>query len=188
MRQSREAKADTREAIVAAASRMLRERGIDRTSVADVMQAASKTHGGFYRHFDTKDALLSTALSAAFGQMTRYLEAGLSETGSMPVLPAFADHYLSDAMVANVGDGCPVAALSGEVARSSGEIRQGFGVGVRGFIDTLAAALDGAPEDRQRRAAQAFAMAAGAVMIARASDAETAAEVLAAARAGVAAI
>ena len=186
MRQSREVKAETRAAIVEQASHLFRERGIDRTSVADVMQAAQKTHGGFYRHFATKEALLATALARAFAGMMDNLETGLAQTGSGDVLSAFAAYYLSPQMVGDVGAGCPVAALSGEVARGSPEIRHGFGSGVDRFIATLAAALDGSPEVRQRRAAQAFAMAAGAVMIARASDTGTAATVLDAARAGIA--
>lgn len=65
MRQSRKAKAETNQTVVKAASRMLRERGIDGTGVGDVMQAANKTHGGFYRHFGSKEALLMAAMEDA---------------------------------------------------------------------------------------------------------------------------
>ena len=59
MRLSREAKAQHHEAITSAASKMLRERGIERTSVIDLMQAVGLTHGGFYRHFKSKDELVA---------------------------------------------------------------------------------------------------------------------------------
>ncbi len=68
MRMSREAMADHHEQIVSAASRMLRERGIEGTSVADLMQAVGLTHGGFYRHFESKDALVAEAAEAAFAE------------------------------------------------------------------------------------------------------------------------
>lgn len=188
MRQSREVKAETRQAIIDHASRMFRERGIERTSVADVMQAADKTHGGFYRHFATKDELLTTALAAAFEERTATMEAGLSKTETAAVLDAFAQYYLASATVSDVGGGCPVAALAGDISRTRTEVRRSFGDGVRHFIDALARNLDGPTEESQTRAAQVFAMAAGALAIARASDAETAKIVLAAVRKGIRAL
>lgn len=188
MRQSREAKAETHQAIVEQASRLFRERGIDGTSVADVMQAASKTHGGFYRHFDTKEALLASALEAAFAQMLDVLKPGLADKRADAALSAFAAFYLAPEQIGDVGSGCPVAALSGDVARAPDAIRQSFGAATGQVVDTIAAALDGTPDERRQRATQAFAMAAGAVMIARASDPATAALILDSARAGLAKI
>jgi len=180
MRQSREAKAETHDAIVAEASRLFRERGIDGTSVADVMGAARKTHGGFYRHFDSKEALLVAALDAAFDSMLTIMDEGFDATESGDRLGSFLAAYLSPALVEDVGGGCPVAALAGDVRRSAPGVRQLFGQGTQRIISRLAAALDGSKAERKRRATQAFAMAVGAVMIARASDPETATEVLAA--------
>ena len=78
MRQSREAKAETYQSVVGEASRLFRANGIDGTSVADVMKAAKKTHGGFYRHFDSKESLLLAALRTAFEDMLAMAHGGLS--------------------------------------------------------------------------------------------------------------
>ena len=188
MRQSRDAKAETHRTIVDQASRLFRERGIDGTSVADVMQAANKTHGGFYRHFETKDMLLDSALEAAFAQMTGVMKAGFADKDPSEALAAFAAYYLSVGSVADVGSGCPAAALSGDVARSSEAIRARFGAEVQNLLATIANAIDGPPDERKQRAAQAFATAVGAVMIARASDTDTAEVFLDAARTSISAM
>lgn len=182
MRQSREAKAETHQAIVAAAARRFRERGIEGTSVGDVMQAANRTHGGFYRHFTSKDDLLLAALGRAFEEMLGVVEQGLSEVPSQHALGAFVLSYTAPERVQDVAGGCPVAALSNDVLRSTEAVQAEFGRGVHAMIASLAAHLDGPEAEREARAARAFAMAAGAVMIARASDPETAAIVLSAVR------
>ncbi len=66
MRLSRETKALHHDEITLAASKMLRERGIERTSLIDLMRAAGLTHGGFYRHFKSKDELVALSASKAF--------------------------------------------------------------------------------------------------------------------------
>ena len=182
MRQSREAKAETHQSIVAEASRLFRERGIEGTSVGDVMQAANKTHGGFYRHFDSKESLLVAALESAFADMLADMGEGFADTPPAETLARFVAYYLSPRMIADVASGCPIAALSGDVLRSSDAVRAIFGRGARQIIAAIAGALDGPESERMNEAARAFTMAAGAVMIARASDAETAAMILQAAR------
>ena len=182
MRQSREVKAETHQAIIAKASQLFRERGVEGTSVGDVMKAADKTHGGFYRHFDSKETLLIAALENAFSDMLGNMDEGFSQTPRAESLDAFFGHYLSPHMVANVGTGCPIAALSGDILRSADPVRAVFGRGARRIISAIAGVLDGPEDERMNRAARSFAMAAGAVMIARASDPETAAMVLGAVR------
>lgn len=182
MRQSREVKAETHLAIIAEASRLFRERGIDGTSVADVMQAAEKTHGGFYRHFDSKEQLLVASLDKAFNGIIADIESGFSRVPREKSISQFLAAYLSSRAVAEVGAGCPVAALSGDAMRSTEAVKRVFGTGARRIIDTIAEAMDGPEDEKRRRAARAFAMAAGALMIARASDPATAAFVLDAAR------
>ena len=184
MRQSREVKAETHQTVIKAASHLFRERGIESTSVGDVMKAADKTHGGFYRHFDSKESLLIAALEDAFADMLDMMQDGFVQTPRAEALPQFMSHYLSPRMVGDVGGGCPVAALSGDALRSTGSVRQVFGTGVRKMIESLAATLDGSPEDRLQKATQTFCMAAGALMIARGSDPETAGTVLKAVRPG----
>lgn len=182
MRQSREAKAETHQAIVAAAARQFRERGIEGTSVGDVMQAANRTHGGFYRHFESKEDLLVAALGRAFEEMLENVARGLSEVPAKQALGGFVRSYTAPGRVKDVAGGCPVAALSNDVLRSTEAVQAEFGRGVRAMIGALASHLDGPDAEREARAARTFAMAAGAVMIARASDLATADLILRAVR------
>lgn len=182
VRGSREAKAETYEAIVTNAARLFRERGIDGTSVADVMDAAQKTHGGFYRHFASKDDLLATALVSAFNEMMTWIDTGFVGTAQQDRLGGFVQNYLSTDHIAHAGNGCPIAALATEVARGSPTVRETFGAGVQRMVEKLAAAFDGPLAERRRRATQSLVMAAGALIIARAADAETGEIVIAAAR------
>src|SRR5262249_34851834 len=76
MRMSQDEKDKSHGRIVASASRLLRERGLAGASVDDVMKAAGMTHGGFYKHFDNKEALVEAAMDAAFAEFTDALERG----------------------------------------------------------------------------------------------------------------
>ncbi len=182
MRQSREAKAETHQAIIAAAARAFRERGIEGTSVGDVMSAANRTHGGFYRHFQSKEDLLVAALGSAFAGMLDDIERALGDTPPGQVLREFVRGYASPGHVADVAGGCPAAALSNDVLRSSEAVRAEFGRGVQAIVATLAARLNGTDAEREAKATQTFAMAVGAVIIARASDPVNATQVLEAVR------
>lgn len=180
MRMSQAEKDKSRARIVASASKMLRERGIDGASVSDVMKDAGLTHGGFYKHFANKDALVETAVETAFAAFTEMLT-----SGGPGAVQAWRDVYLSDMHVHNPGYGCPVAALGVDVGRGSTEIKAAFSRGVDDTVTALGATMDGSPEERRTAALQQFSMLVGAVVIARASDPDLAAEVLAAVSAAV---
>lgn len=155
---------------------MVRERGIETTSVSDIMADAGMTNGGFYKHFENKDALVAAAVRAAFDEMIALME---SRLGSEQAFAEYQAFYLSEGHVAAPGVGCPVAALSGDVARAHAAVKEEFGVGVRRTLSVIASSM---PDEHSRAvAARELAMMAGAVMIARASDPETARMVLAAA-------
>lgn len=182
MRMSKQAMADNHQTILAAASRLFREKGIDRTSVADVMQAAGLTHGGFYRHFDSKEALVDAAVSAAFDEFLPWLAERSVKRGGRNAAAAFAARYLSDAHVDAPGSGCPIPTLGVDLARQEQQGRMSFDAGVGRLIDALAEGMPGTARQRRAAAARQLAMLAGAVVIARAVDEELAAEVLAACR------
>jgi TetR/AcrR family transcriptional repressor of nem operon len=185
MRVSQAEKEKSRTRIIDSAARMLRERGVEGASVADVMSDAGLTHGGFYRHFDSKDSLVRAALDSAFDQMVARLDPADRSSGGETLsgdLAAFEALYLSDAHVAAPGRGCPVAALAGDVGRTGDDVRGTFAQGVRRIVSGMANQLSGSRAQRQARAWRQLAMMAGAVAIARASDPETAAEVLEACR------
>ncbi len=182
MRMSQDEKDKSRARIIASASRLVRERGVDGASVGDVMGDAGLTHGGFYKHFESKDALLATALDSAFDEIVAMLAPQLEGETAAAHSIGFQAFYLSDGHVASPSMGCPVAALSGDFARGAAALKERFGGGVRRIIGLLARGNGGSESARRVRATRQLAMMAGAVMIARASDPDTARAVLSACR------
>jgi len=85
----------THRRIVDEASRLMRKQGIETTSVNDVMNKAGLTHGGFYRHFDSKEALVDAALTDAFEDGVRLIEEGYCTLGVKKGAQAFSSYYLS---------------------------------------------------------------------------------------------
>jgi len=145
--------------IVKEASRLFRERGFENVSVAEVMKAAGLTHGAFYAHFGSKEDLQRAAV--AYGQALsagRARNRGASRKGRR----AYADRYLSPSHRDNPGNGCTMAALGPEVARSTPEIRKAFEQG----LEEILAAHGG---DRDKVIFQTAA-ALGGVVLARAVE------------------
>ena len=119
--------------IVKEASRLFRERGFENVTVSEVMKAASLTHGAFYAHFRSKEELQEAAI--AYGQglsAGRARDAGATKKGRR----AYADRYLSALHRDNPSDGCTMAALAQEVARSTPELKAVF---ERGLDEILSA-------------------------------------------------
>jgi TetR/AcrR family transcriptional repressor of nem operon len=163
-----------RQQIVEAASELFRERGIDGVSVPEIMGSAGLTHGGFYRHFDSLEQLAGGRAVAGQG---RELEALRNER-------ALLDGYLSSGHRDDRAHGCPVAALSGEVARAAPDspVRAELTAGVNGFADGIAA-LGG--HDRDKALAR-MSMLVGALVLSRATEgAPVSDEILSAARAAL---
>ena len=183
MRVSREAMAEHRKQIVAAAARLLRERGIAGTSVADLMQAAGLTHGGFYRHFESKDALVAEAIASAFHDLLGTFEAAAGKDGAAPAVEKYLRLYLSERHVANPGYGCPLAAFGAEAAREGKLQRKALAEGAETSLDLIAAGLKGTPKERRVQALRIMTQMLGAVVLARAvGDEKLGAEILDAAR------
>ena len=182
MRRSREEKAETRSAIVDHASRLFRERGVEKTSVGDVMAEAGLTHGGFYRHFETKEALVAETVRAIFDGILGDLQTRASDVGPNAAGAAYLAFYLSDEHLGHPGIGCPVPTLASEIARAPETLKAEFGASIQRTLETLASGLAGNESEKRAQAAREFAMRVGAILIARASDAATAQEVLAACR------
>jgi TetR/AcrR family transcriptional regulator, transcriptional repressor for nem operon len=158
MRKSREEAAETRKRIVGAAARKFREQGIVATGLADLMKAAGLTHGGFYKHFASKDQLVAEATAAA-------LDTVLEEMAAHPTTSAAVAGYLSARHRDNPASGCPLAALGGELARSDKKARAAATAGFVRLVDILAGAAGTA--DARRRALVAAATMIGAVTMAR---------------------
>src|SRR6266478_7826505 len=111
MRKSKQEAAITRQRIVKAAAAEFRRNGIAGTGLADLMAAAGLTHGGFYRHFDSKDQIVAEACTAAAETLLRQLAAPVAKKSSRRGLKTIVEKYLSAAHRDEPADGCPIAAL-----------------------------------------------------------------------------
>lgn len=169
--------------IVDGAARLLRERGVRGTSVADAMNEAQMTHGGFYRHFKTKDDLVIEALRRAFDDFASPLLLRQQFEPAAAVAREFKTQYLSDEHVRSPGQGCPMPAIGGELARESDAVRREFGAGLQRVMAALSPGMAGEAGSQPAAAARELAMMVGAVVLARASDAATAQRILQACRA-----
>lgn len=185
MRKTREAAAESRRNIVETAAKLLRERGLG-VGLADIMAAAGLTHGGFYRHFASKEALVAEVLQMALDERAESLVAR-DDLSAREALKAYVALYLSELHVDNPGKGCPIAALGAEAARSD-ESAKALAAGAEKLAANFAADLSGDfesdPAQARRRALAMLASMVGAVVVARAvGDSALRAEVLDALRA-----
>lgn len=159
MRITKEKRQENHDRIVTIASEMFRERGYDGVGVADLMERAGLTHGGFYNHFASKDALIAEASAKGFVETSeRYAGFAIGD-----VIDAYISRRHRDAR----GQGCPAAALSGEAARLPEDSRAVFGDGIAGLFAALEGGLAGQPEARAQ-AISLLAQAVGAVVLSRA--------------------
>ncbi|HET7793436.1 MAG TPA: TetR/AcrR family transcriptional regulator [Rhizobacter sp.] len=129
--------------IVDAAARAIRRSGYAGTGVADIMKEAGLTHGGFYAHFKSRDALLAEAVARAgqsnAGRLDRKIQS-LGREGASP-LRVLVESYLSDEHLAATETGCVVSALISEMPRQAPEVREASAVRVRGLIERVRGAL-----------------------------------------------
>jgi len=180
MRVSREQAAENRERIIAAAAALFREKGYDGIGVADIMQAADLTHGGFYGHFKSKDDLAAQASRAALAKSaTRWTQLA---SGEQP-FAALVKSYLSSDHRDGAAAGCCLSALGMDAARRGRPVRTAFREGLMRLVGILMTALPGAKAARRRRALAVMAQLVGAIVLARAvDDPALSDEILAAAR------
>ncbi|WP_410574927.1 TetR/AcrR family transcriptional regulator [Amycolatopsis sp. cmx-4-61] len=163
-----------RTAVVEAASRMARERGMSQVSVPEVMGAAGLTHGGFYRQFESKDDLFAAACSAAFAEQDTLLDGFLASSANPVEAHAnYVTAYLSEQNRDNPGHGCATTAFSADVTRSAPDspVRDCYREGVTSSLERLAR-LGDRPADaeaREREVLVELAAMVGALAIARAT-------------------
>ena len=163
-----EAKAATRERVLKVAGRSLRRNGIAGTGVAAVMSAAGLTHGGFYAHFASKDAMTAAAITAGFAETRLRTMDRLDALPPAEALAAWIDVYLGTRHRDDPEHGCVLPALSAEAARADAATRAAVAAGHRALVDRLGdwlAAL-GRP-DPATLAAALLAEAVGALILAR---------------------
>ena len=167
MRMSRQETAKTRQRIVDAASAEFRKQGIAATGLAEIMAAAGMTHGGFYRHFKSKDELVAETTAAAAEKLKRKLLSAASKGGIKSVVGT----YLSIAHRDHPQQGCPLAALGSELANADKRTRRAATCGLNTLIDVIAGlTAERKPEVARERALVAVATMVGAMTIARVVD------------------
>jgi len=164
-------KVETHERIVKTAARAIRERGYDGASVADVMKQAGLTHGGFYAHFGSREAMLEEALDCAAVEGWTRLTAVAERAEPGHGLEALVASYLSDRHVAHPESGCTLAALGSETARQAPALRKIATRQINGLAALLLAQMPGGdtPANRDRAFAALSAMV-GAIALSRVVD------------------
>ena len=160
MKVTREQMAEHRREILEAAARLFRARGFDSVTVAEVMQAAGLTHGGFYGHFRSKDELIAETIG--------HVLSGTAET----LDPAgYSAGYLSARHRDNLSGGCPFAGLGAETIRQTPEARAAMTAGLKRQLAALTRGAPGATAAAKRRAAiGSWSAMVGALILARFSD------------------
>ena len=162
---SQDEKQASHERIVDVATARILEAGTEAPGVAEIMQAAGLTHGGFYKHFGSRDELIREAAARAFDAAEGRTAAAL-EDAEDPVA-AFADFYLSAEHRDGPANGCAIAGLGPDAARGDARIRAMYAAGVEGYL----ARLEGLLGSREE-AVVALASLVGALQLARAIDDE----------------
>jgi TetR/AcrR family transcriptional repressor of nem operon len=183
MGHSQKEKEESHRQIVEIAAARMREAGTDGPGVAEIMKAAGLTHGGFYKHFNSRDDLVAEAVEAAIGQGQEGYEAAVE--GADDPLAAFVDWYLSEKHRDDPGAGCAVVALGADTARAEPRVRAAY----RGQVERYLAEMEellGGGENSRREAIAAVTSMVGALLISRAVDDEAlSAEILREARASI---
>src|ERR1700745_3164361 len=137
MGHSRTEKAKTHKRIVSIASKRFREKGLAGFGIAELMEEAGLTVGGFYKHFGSPDDLVADADNSAFGGWKRRLDAAKSGGRSVS-LAKLIDEYLNEMHRDNPGSGCAFSALAPEIARSDKRTRSLTSEQVRSDVQLIA--------------------------------------------------
>src|SRR5689334_1228375 len=168
MRYSPEHKAETHARIVRKASVRLREKGAHGVGVADLMKEAGLTHGGFYAHFASREALVIEAFGDAMDRSTARWRKLLAELAPEKRLPAIVDGYLCPQHRDDVGHGCAVPALGAEIARESPKTRKAFAAKLEAMVELFAESIpDVSPKVARKRASAMLATLMGTLVMAR---------------------
>jgi TetR/AcrR family transcriptional repressor of nem operon len=161
-------KEETRERIVKAAARKFRSRGSDGAAIGDLMRDLRLTHGGFYRHFGSKEDLFAQAFEHSLEEVRRKFAPVVEQAPPGGELEALIGAYLDVEHCDNAAEGCPVAALASELARRPRSARAALQRVLANHIKLIAKHVPGENEDeRERKAMMLFSGMAGTLTVAR---------------------
>ena len=164
-------KQETHDRIVRTAATAIRKHGFHGISVADLMEQAGLTHGGFYAHFASRDAMLAEALDEAANESLNRLAKVADEAEPEDALETTVDYYLSDRHVDAPEHGCTLAALGSEARRQSPDVRRVMTRRVREMADLIERQMSGwGTTNRHEDALAVMSTMVGALLIARAVD------------------
>jgi TetR/AcrR family transcriptional repressor of nem operon len=165
------AKEASHERIVAAAARAIRRSGYAGTGVADIMKEAGLTHGAFYAHFESREAMLAEAADRAGAESNALAERVMAGAPPEQALQAMMQVYLSKEHLMGIENGCPVSALGSEMPRQSPEVRRAATRRIKEMIDLVARqSPDWGQPAAHERALVTVATMVGTLMLARAVD------------------
>lgn len=170
MRYPPEHKEETRGKIIHAAASAFRKHGVNGVGVAQLMKGAKLTHGGFYAHFESKDALVADALDAAFDETMSHLEAAAAAVPAKQRKQAVIDAYLTRKHRDHPEAGCAIAALGSDVSRLDADTRRRFEARVDALIELIAGA--GGNDAARASAIRTLATMVGGMVLARAVRSE----------------
>jgi TetR/AcrR family transcriptional repressor of nem operon len=164
-------KAESKRRVLEVASRQIRENGIEALGVADCMRSAGLTHGAFYGHFASRDALIVEALEHALGQSAKRIAATANEdaqNAARTPLASIAEAFLSEGHANNPGQGCALCALAGEARHASADVR----ALLRRYVEQLASRIAKAigKDGGEQAALGIVATIVGAISLARTVD------------------
>lgn len=161
----------THDRIVDAASRAIRRSGYNGTGVADIMKSAGLTHGGFYAHFASREAMLAEAADRAGGEAVALMERVAASVPPQQALPAMMKAYLSDDHVKGIETGCATASLVSEMPRQAPEVRRAATRRIKEMIDLVSRQLpDWGQPSAHDHALVSVSLMVGALVLARAVD------------------
>jgi TetR/AcrR family transcriptional regulator, transcriptional repressor for nem operon len=166
MRKTEARKSETRQRIVDAADSLFRQFGIDGVGVDAIMHAAGLTHGGFYGHFPSKEALVAEVSAAALARSAARWERICDQREPADALLQLVGAYLDPAHLGAVENGCVLTTLGPEVARRP-EARAGMAKSVRAMLAVLERCMPYRPQGQAKVALSAMV---GAVVLARLAD------------------
>jgi TetR/AcrR family transcriptional regulator, transcriptional repressor for nem operon len=169
MRYPADHKQQTRERIVRAAARRFRRRGSEGAGIGDLMRDLRLTHGGFYRHFDSKEGLFAEAFEHSLKEIGDRVIRAIELAAPGGELEALIDVYLDMEHCNDVAGGCPVAALASEVARRPSGTRGRFQQALRAHISRMSRYVPARTEEERRgKTIALFSGMAGTLAVARA--------------------
>lgn len=165
------AKEASHERILQAAARAIRRSGYDGTGVADIMKEAGLTHGAFYAHFESREAMLAEAADRAGAESNAVGARVIAAAPPEQAFQALIQAYLSKEHVVGIETGCPVSALGSEMPRQAPEVRRAATRRIKEMIDLVARqSPDWGQPDAHERALVTVATMVGTLMLARAVD------------------